>query len=427
MRPSQSFSSAWGWLISLLGMPGTCSLRHRHGGYRLVSLAEGTSALALVHVNKPASVHASGHTRVFMPRLNHHHHPHGSTRLHSFVKSHVGLEVVAMECHGEHDGSARRRRQRRLRHWLRHERMTVAAELAAALHHSRDAGRVTHDGPRAQKTVSSGGMRPAPLSDAAGPQVAAATVGYVAAGAPLLVVASLSGCDGVDATTVSFLLPPVHSVLLSCVGLWGVRGVRRFSSGRGPSAFLNFFPTLKTQHRGGPSSNGATPVSPPTTALFLSRRGALNSSSIWSISALGRISLPNSCQGGFRWVLMFWSVHSSTSCLHEDPPSRSSLSGHPESVRHLVGRGSFGSTPICGCERVRDVATSVPLSQCLSVSSPSWSITLHPMVRLWGRPSVDTQASDVRLLAPGARFSSHHRFSDDLVDCERDFTGPATL
>ena len=34
----------------------------------------------------------------------------------------------------------------------------------------------------------------------------AATVGYVTAGVPLLVVASLSGSDSVDATTVSFLL-----------------------------------------------------------------------------------------------------------------------------------------------------------------------------------------------------------------------------
>ena len=34
--------------------------------------------------------------------------------------------------------SAMRRRQRRLRAVLRHERQTVAMELAAALHHSRD-------------------------------------------------------------------------------------------------------------------------------------------------------------------------------------------------------------------------------------------------------------------------------------------------
>ena len=50
------------------------------------------------------------------------------------------------------------------------------------------------------------GMRPAPPSEVAGPQGAAATGGYVAAGAPLLVVASLAGRDDVDGTTVSFLL-----------------------------------------------------------------------------------------------------------------------------------------------------------------------------------------------------------------------------
>ena len=35
-------------------------------------------------------------------------------------------------------GAAKRRRERRLRAVLRHERQTVAMELAAALHHSRD-------------------------------------------------------------------------------------------------------------------------------------------------------------------------------------------------------------------------------------------------------------------------------------------------
>ena len=97
-------------------------------------------------------------------------------------------------------GSARRRRERRLRSWLRHERITVAAELSAALHHSRDRGRVKHVSLRAQKTDSAGGMRPAPL---AGPQGAAATVGHVATVLPLLV--ALRGDDGVDGTTSSYL------------------------------------------------------------------------------------------------------------------------------------------------------------------------------------------------------------------------------
>ena len=48
-------------------------------------------------------------------------------------------------------------RERRLRSWLRHERMTVRMELAAALHHSsfRGAGRETYDAPRSQRTANS--------------------------------------------------------------------------------------------------------------------------------------------------------------------------------------------------------------------------------------------------------------------------------
>ena len=73
--------------------------------------------------------------------------------------------------------SASRRRQRRLRSWLRHERQTVAMELAAALHHSRDArSNVVHEALRGQKTASSGSPRePLEVSE---PQVGAVTVGY---------------------------------------------------------------------------------------------------------------------------------------------------------------------------------------------------------------------------------------------------------
>ena len=53
-------------------------------------------------------------------------------------------------------GSARRRRERRLRSMLRHDRQTVAMNLAAALHHSRDIGPGVYDGLRAQVTLSSG-------------------------------------------------------------------------------------------------------------------------------------------------------------------------------------------------------------------------------------------------------------------------------
>ena len=62
-------------------------------------------------------------------------------------------------------GAARRRRERRLRAMLRHERQTVAMELAAALHHSRDGGRETYYGLRAPMTASSGGRRPGVLKE----------------------------------------------------------------------------------------------------------------------------------------------------------------------------------------------------------------------------------------------------------------------
>ena len=63
-------------------------------------------------------------------------------------------------------GSAWRRRQRR----LRHERQTVALELVAALHHSRDVGPEQYDVLRGQKTTNSG-TRPASLAEPQGTQV----------------------------------------------------------------------------------------------------------------------------------------------------------------------------------------------------------------------------------------------------------------
>ena len=53
-------------------------------------------------------------------------------------------------------GAAWRRRQRRLRSMLRHERQTVRMELAAALYHSWGGGLETYEGLRAQKTASAG-------------------------------------------------------------------------------------------------------------------------------------------------------------------------------------------------------------------------------------------------------------------------------
>ena len=47
-------------------------------------------------------------------------------------------------------GAAKRRRERRLRSWLRHERMTVAMALAEVTHHTA---------PRGQKTARARGRR----------------------------------------------------------------------------------------------------------------------------------------------------------------------------------------------------------------------------------------------------------------------------
>ena len=72
-------------------------------------------------------------------------------------------------------GSAMRRRQRRLRQWHRHERMTVALALAEVTHHAAPRGpktaraqeeveRETYNVPRHLKTPPLG-TRPAPLAE----------------------------------------------------------------------------------------------------------------------------------------------------------------------------------------------------------------------------------------------------------------------
>ena len=87
-------------------------------------------------------------------------------------------------------GVAMRRRQRRLCSWWRHEQRSVAAALAAATHHSapRSGWPEQHNAPRGPTTASAmegevrevyevlreqkpplPGMRPAPLSEVAGP------------------------------------------------------------------------------------------------------------------------------------------------------------------------------------------------------------------------------------------------------------------
>ena len=103
-------------------------------------------------------------------------------------------------------GAAMRRRERRLRSWAKHERMTVAMALAENLHHSRQKveGGV-HVGPRAQKTARATGARPGVLTEPE-PQVGAVTVGYVAAPVPLVSSPILAGGDATDDVTVAFLV-----------------------------------------------------------------------------------------------------------------------------------------------------------------------------------------------------------------------------
>ena len=79
-------------------------------------------------------------------------------------------------------------------------------ELAAALHHSRDArSDVAHEALRGQKTASSG-MRLAPPEEVSEPQVWAVTVGYVAAPVHLVSSPMLAGGDATDDVTVAFLV-----------------------------------------------------------------------------------------------------------------------------------------------------------------------------------------------------------------------------
>ena len=76
--------------------------------------------------------------------------------------------AVTMLLHGERASgtSARRRRERRLRSWAKHERMSIAVALAENYHHSRQQveGNAS-DGLRAQKSARAAGYHPGVLKD----------------------------------------------------------------------------------------------------------------------------------------------------------------------------------------------------------------------------------------------------------------------
>ena len=110
-------------------------------------------------------------------------------------------------------GAAWRRRERQLRAWHRHERMTVAMELATALHHS--AQRVeapregvegeTNDALRRPKPPLPG-KRPGVLLDPEPVQVVDAVTSYVAAPGPSSLVPQLAANDALDNATLRFLV-----------------------------------------------------------------------------------------------------------------------------------------------------------------------------------------------------------------------------
>ena len=123
--------------------------------------------------------------------------------------------------------AALRRRQRRLRSWWRHEQRSVAAALAAATHHSapRSGWPEQHNAPRGPTTASAmegevrkvhevlreqkpplPGMRPAPLSEVAGPLGRLVAPACPSGGVPALVPVVMVQEAAHDDATVSYLL-----------------------------------------------------------------------------------------------------------------------------------------------------------------------------------------------------------------------------
>ena len=115
--------------------------------------------------------------------------------------------AVTMLLHGERASgtSARRRRERRLRSWAKHERMSIAVALAENFHHSRQKveGNAS-DGLRAQKSARAAGYHPGVLKDPEVQWFKERSL-FVSAGCPSLVVSPLTGHDGLDSRTLQFL------------------------------------------------------------------------------------------------------------------------------------------------------------------------------------------------------------------------------
>ena len=125
----------------------------------------------------------------------------------------------AERAHGS-SGSSKRRRERRLRAWLRHERQSIALHLAEALHHSAGSSKTKvverregegvegerYDALRRQMPPPPG-TRPAammePMSQGFWPE-ASRQPGHVVPSLSLLVLADTT-TDGVDSSTLRFL------------------------------------------------------------------------------------------------------------------------------------------------------------------------------------------------------------------------------
>ena len=116
-------------------------------------------------------------------------------------------------------GAAKRRRERRLRQWQRHERMTVAMALAEATHHAAPRRQtpvsaireveeqVSHVGLRAQKTPPPG-ERPGILTEPLPQRSDRSRRHFSGDGLPQLAMPSLASAasEAADSATLAFLL-----------------------------------------------------------------------------------------------------------------------------------------------------------------------------------------------------------------------------
>ena len=178
-----------GWLCGCVGVGCVC------GCHQPSKTHPHTHTTTPTHTFSPTHTPTTP-THTFSPLSSHHHHHQAFDSNTRFL---VCVTVMfrnpadgfcADRAHGS-SGSAKRRRERRLRAMLRHERQTVAMELAAALHQSRDGGRQTYYGLRAPRTASSGG-RPGVLKEPEPPnmvdRVLRRTVDQLADAAPVVQV-----------------------------------------------------------------------------------------------------------------------------------------------------------------------------------------------------------------------------------------------